>query len=115
MYSNPLIPRVETVARTKVNSRQGTAHCEQGTTFWRIVIATPYMLRDESKKKAIERRDGHSPVEGERLFFFCVRSLALRLRPKDGVHGRKQRAPQHAIVEWSAGRRASEKHLEVGG
>ena len=43
--------RVETVARTKVNSRQGTAHCEQGTTFWRILIATPYMLRDETKKK----------------------------------------------------------------
>ena len=51
MYSNSY--RVETVARTKVNSRQGTAHCEQGTTFWRILIATPYMymLRDETKKK----------------------------------------------------------------
>ena len=100
-----------------MNSRQGTAHCEQGTTFWRIVIATPYMLRDETKKKAIERRAGQT--QGERRATFltvsCVRSLALRLRPKDGVHGRKQRAPQHAIVEWSAGRRASEKHLEVGG
>ena len=41
-----------------MNSRQGTAHCEQGTTFWRIVIATPYMLRDETKKKAFERRAG---------------------------------------------------------
>ena len=43
-----------------MNSRQGTAHCEQGTTFWRIVIATPYMLRDETKKKAIERRAGQT-------------------------------------------------------
>ena len=113
MYSNSL--RVETVARTKVNSRQGTAHCEQGTTFWRILIATPYMLRDETKKKRSSGVLGRPREKGERLFLFCVRSLALRLRPKDGVHGRKQRAPQHAIVEWSAGRRASEKHLEVGG
>ena len=97
-----------------MNSRQGTAHCEQGTTFWRIVIATPYMLRDETKKSD-RAACWADPEKGERLLFFCVRSLALRLRPKDGVHGRKQRAPQHAIVEWSAGRRASEKHLEVGG